>query len=96
MLEFQETHVFHQLLYLIVGILWEDSFLPHHSEPETVHLYQLQNTAVNPSNRQGIDKGERMGEAEIDGEAEKRRGLLGYTHAQTTHTPTQINFQSKL
>lgn len=41
--------------------MWVDPFHPHQSETEIIYN-KLQNTAVNPSNRQGIDKGERMGE----------------------------------
>lgn len=67
--------------------MWEDSFCPDHSEPEAELIYnQLQNRAVNPSNRQGIDKGERVGEAEMDDEAGKQRSLLRYTHTQMAHT----------
>lgn len=68
---------------------------PDHSEPETELIYnQLQNTAVNPTNRQGIDKGERVGEAEMDDET--GRSLLIYTHAQTTHILAQMYLQHKL
>lgn len=94
MLEFQRSHVFHQLLCLIFVGVWEESFFPMILTLRLrVHLHQLQNTAVNPSNRQSINKEERISEAKMDGEAEKQRNLLG-AHTSANHTHTYKNLHS--
>lgn len=69
--EFQESQGFSSAAVFDIcgcvgGFISSPSFWPW----DIVNLYQQQNIVVNHSNRQGINKRERIAEAEMDGEAE--------------------------